>query len=381
MRQSIEAGLVVTSILLGCGDAVLGTLPAGAALSTPLSERNLRWSHDCDPRSVSLRIEGIEGTALAPELHVIGLEATALSGTPPATVRVSRRAPLILALTSPHAFDWIVEKSPDAALSNVFLVSDGGSVEAPPGVQVRHLPATGEQGLGCGTHYPPLTADCNTFALLDSVERVAGAALSSYVGCRLGARFGLIDPQPPRWDALSAPSSVSLSPDALTASAAFSGTATFELRATTALSAGRWYFEVSVVHAPSAPSEQTLGIALAASRGNPALSQGSWIVGYSYAGRVGRTPPFTEELGSGPRVQAGDRLGLAVDLDADRLWISVNDTWLPGHPEASAGIRAGIYAGVLPLYPTIVLGEGAVTALRREPETKLSGFKSLSEAD
>lgn len=380
MRCSIEAGLVACSILLGCGDAVLGALPAGAALATPLSERNLRWSHDCDPRSASLRIEGIEGSAGAPELHVIGLETTALSGTPPATVRVSRRAPLILALTSPRAIDWIVEKSPESGLSKVLVVSDGGAVEAPPGVQVQHLPATGAQGLGCGTHYPPLTADCNTFALLDGVERAAGASLSSFLGCRLGARFGLIDPRPPRWDALSTPSSVSLSSDELTASAAFGATTTSELRATTALSAGRWYFEVAIVRAPTASSAETLGIALAPSRGDAALSQGEgWIVGYSYAGRASKNPAFTEELESGPRVESGDRLGMAIDLDADRFWISVDGSWFPGHPDASAGVRAGIYAGVLPLYPTIVLGEGAVTALR--PATMLPGFTSLSEAD
>lgn len=368
--------------LIGCQDAVLGELPSAAVLGTPLTAQNLKVASDCDPRSASFRVEGLLGVEAAPELHVIGLETTALDGLPPATVQISRQAPLILALSSPRALSWIVEATPSAGLRRVVLVSDDGDVQVPPGIPVQHLPANAAGGLGCGTHYPPVTSSCNTFALLAGLEEVAGVPLSSFTGCRLGSRFGIVDPRPPRWDVLTAPSGVALSADERTASAAATVGEIAELRGTTALSVGRWYFEVEVLAEPSEPSERQLAIGLAPSHSDPAAFAGDgWILGYALLGQLRRNPDFEEELAPGPPVHTGDRVGLAIDLDRDRVWISVNDAWFPGPPQDHPGVRAGTYAGVLPLYPTIVLGAGAVLALRVEPERGVPGFQALSEVD
>lgn len=376
---AIGAGLLA---LTGCQDAVLGALPSAAVLGTPLTERNLRLSNDCDTRSASVRIEGLQGTESAPELHVIGLETTAVAGLPPATVRISRAAPLILALSSPRALSWVVEQTPSAGLRRIILVSDGGDVQAPPGVAVEQLAATAAGGLGCGTHYPPLTESCNTFALLAGLEQVAGVSLSSFTGCRLGARFGVVDPRPPRWDALAAPAGVALSADERTASAEATVGEIAELRGITALSVGRWYFEVEVLSAPTAPSERQLAIGLAPSHSDPAVFAGDgWILGYTLAGRLRRNPDFEEEPAAGPAARVGSRVGLAIDLDQDRLWISVDDAWFPGPPGEHPGVRAGTYAGVLPLFPTVVLGAGASFRLWPEPSREVLGFKALSEAD
>lgn len=375
---SARALLVVLAALPACGDAVLGALtqPELVVPGPALSARNLVLSNDCAPEQRWIQIEGQVGAPAAPELHIIATQARA------ASVHVSRRAPLIVALSSPGPVDWTITASAGTALLRVIGVGDGSTFHLPAGVPLDRYPVHGAGGLGCGDRYPPSPgAPCNAYALIDGLERAAQRPLSSYVGCTSGARFELVDPLPPRWDLTSLPAGLERSPDGLQLRSTRGDQKVAVARATTPLWSGRWYFEVIVESGPQDPTNDVrAGIGLANANSSDDFGAG-WVVMYSWAGQLGRNPGLPPQMLSGTPLAAQDRVGIAMDLDADNLWATINGDWFPGDPSTTPGLSVELYPGVLPLYPAIFAPAGFAARAAWQGVAAPPGFQRLDQLE
>lgn len=115
-------------------------------------------------------------------------------------------------------------------------------------------------------------------------------------------------------------------------------------RALTSKSSGKWFFQGDAVVNSSGGGVQqnTLGIATAAAAINTDI--GGDVASYGYAAtgvvRNGGTTLTTYATFS-----AGDRIGVAVDFGANKIWWSKNGVW-NGDPVAGTGgvsISAGTY--------------------------------------
>lgn len=374
--SAIGVCFAVSALLGGCDDAVLGRLPDPLAASArvALSPRNLVLSGDCPPARRSVHLEGWRGEPGAPELHVVGLRSA--EGVDPVRVYVSRSAPMILAIASPPRARWEVVAPPAAQIERVLVVGEGAEVEA-DGVPVEPLSAT---EFGCGHRYPPEGTDCNTYALVDALERLTGQPLSSFQGCQVPARFGVIAPLPARWDESATPQDVELSVDGFRVELAASSGERPGVRATTPLWEGRWYFEVEV---RGSTAEAKVGVGLASGwldRG-VALEGLGWGVAYAPWGGWVHNP---EVAGPGPRGATfgdGDRVGIAVDLDQNRIWAAINGVWA-GSPPDREGVPLGAYGGALPLFPAVFLGPGqSAIAHFDRPIAPPPGFRLLDELE
>lgn len=371
--------LLWTSLALpACGDAVLGALtqPDLVVPGTALSARNMVLSNDCAPDQRWVEIEGQVGAPAAPELHIISTQARA------ASVQVSRRAPLIVALSSPGPVDWTVTASAGTSLLRVLGVGEGSTFRLPAGVALDRYPAHGAGGLGCGDRYPPSPgAPCNAYALIDGVERLAARPLSSYVACTSGARFELVDPLPPRWDWASLPAGIERSPDGLGLRSTRSDHKVAVARATTPLWSGRWYFEVLVESGPQErANDGRAGVGLANANSSDDFGAG-WVVMYSWAGELGRNPGLPPQMLTGAPLAAHDRVGIAMDLDADALWASINGAWFPGDPSTTPGLSVELYPGVLPLYPAIFAPAGFAARAAWLDGPAPAGFRRLDQLE
>lgn len=124
------------------------------------------------------------------------------------------------------------------------------------------------------------------------------------------------------------------------------------VRAIASASSGKKYFEILVV-STAGPNIPRIGIA------NTDLTTGDRIgdVSYSaaYTHNTGTGLIYTNGSflfgGSVPTFTAGDVIGIAVDIDAGKLWFAKNNTWVNdqggaiGNPGAGANQRATITTG------------------------------------
>lgn len=112
---------------------------------------------------------------------------------------------------------------------------------------------------------------------------------------------------------------------------------------------GKYYFEFTIDTYPG-PSEMRVGICppsstgLSTPAGNVANSWGFRIDDGIAARKVSGGSAVA--YGNAPTVSAGDVIGLAVDLDNNAIWISVNDSWIDGDgTDSSATVKSEIEAG------------------------------------
>lgn len=273
---------------------------------------------------------------------MIGIRA---SPTGAAEVQVERDGPIDLALFAYEATHWTVHPRA-GAVGRVIVYGPSASsdVTIDDGIP-REVVAT----TACGFSYPPTTM-CNTFALIGQAERDTGLPLTAFHGCESGSRFLLGELRdPPTWDPYAA-TGANLEEAALLARAL--GVAT--VRATTGHAAGRWYFEVELVELPQVDLEVGLASRFLEPGTSLALDP---LGGCGYHAEGVVTCQGVPSVVA-PRLQAGDRVGIAVDFEMQRVSFRHNGGWLEGHaPDlALAGLPLSGWGGRLELYPTVSLG-------------------------
>ena len=125
---------------------------------------------------------------------------------------------------------------------------------------------------------------------------------------------------------------------------------------TTSKSTGKWYFEVSCVAMAGGTAFAIVGLA-PVGHATSGASVGSGADGYGYyAGGNKYNNATLTAFGSS--YAGGVNIGVAVDIDAGKIWFARNNTWqASGSPstganEAFSGIPAGSYKGGCSLYQT-----------------------------
>lgn len=107
------------------------------------------------------------------------------------------------------------------------------------------------------------------------------------------------------------------------------GAAVFQLvRSATGKSAGKWYFEVTVV---TAVTFGAVGIAKASTPTN------TWVGGDASSYGIATNQTYTNGASTSAftTVTDGNVVGVAVDLDAGRIWFAVNNTWIDSSDPAT----------------------------------------------
>lgn len=127
------------------------------------------------------------------------------------------------------------------------------------------------------------------------------------------------------------------------------------VRGTVARTTGKWYYEV---HHDEAFNAAMIGVANAAHSQSTFTGSDTNSVSYSTGGTVffnGGTVT-TETAHSN-----GDTIGVALDVDAGKVWFSHNGTWENGDPEAGTG---GATAALGTFYPSVSMynTDGKLTA-------------------
>jgi hypothetical protein len=127
-----------------------------------------------------------------PELHVIGVYES-VSGA--IDVKVTRKEPMVLALSSYDPIQWNVTLEPGAQVKKIIMASyEVSSVSAPAGIPIdTFIFEKGGELLGCAIKWPNAPGGCDTQILVKNVEGVAGLALTSFGGCYAGSTFALTD--------------------------------------------------------------------------------------------------------------------------------------------------------------------------------------------
>lgn len=144
------------------------------------------------------------------------------------------------------------------------------------------------------------------------------------------------------------------------------------LRATTAKSSGKYYFEITFVSG----TNMMFGVAKAGSFLGYRL--GADADGYGYSAALGSVANNNTTIASGgASVAASDVVGIAIDLTASKLWFSKNNVWqFSGNPAAGTGgisIATGNYypsSGTADVAASGMLNVGAVALAYAPP----SGF-------
>lgn len=140
------------------------------------------------------------------------------------------------------------------------------------------------------------------------------------------------------WNPADKNASITLSDGNKTATA----TAAFQMvRGTIGKSSGKWYFEVTCT---GALTFGTVGIAQASS------SLSSFAGGETTSYGIATNFVYTNFVSTSidGTITAGDVVGVAVDLDAGKIWFAENNAWVnSGNPGAGTG---AIYSGLSGTY-------------------------------
>jgi hypothetical protein len=138
-----------------------------------------------------------------------------------------------------------------------------------------------------------------------------------------------------------------------TAANAFSG-----VRVNTSKSSGKWYFEVRIDAATTSPF-----ITVGVSNASETLSNftGSSANGWSYYQQTGEKANNGVTVAFGASYTTADVVGVAVDLDAGKVWFAKNGTWQgSGNPAAGTGEAFSGLSG--PQFPAVALHRGDAPA-------------------
>lgn len=158
----------------------------------------------------------------------------------------------------------------------------------------------------------------------------------------LGAR-GLVGTT---WNPADKSASCTLSGGNLTA--VFSSTGGYDMvRSVFGASSGKWYWEITA-NAALSDNRLGFGVVKATESLTSYLGSGPGGYGYIYAGNLYNNASV---IGTAPSFVGGAVVGVALDLDAGKLWFLCNGTWISGDPAAGtspsfSGLAGTFFAAV-----------------------------------
>lgn len=151
--------------------------------------------------------------------------------------------------------------------------------------------------------------------------------------------------------------------------------------AAVALKAGKWYWEITV-DAAGTNNQVMIGIGGAVEPLEETAGYGGGPYDYLYYGNNGNKGHSGSFVAYGASYTGGDVIGIALDMDAGKIWYAKNNTWQASGDPATAANPAytGIVAPALPMVLTYrtgaqMTGRFAAAELTYSPP---SGFSPLS---
>jgi hypothetical protein len=196
-------GLCLSPVLFGCyesystlGDAASEAAPETDSLApcgdSGCASRTVEQSGVCSGLTAQ-----VEPLGDATPLHVIGVYEGGVGegcglGRPACAIDVYLGCtfrPVILAFTSYDPVRWIVHAEPGAMIARILVGSAlrGSSVEGIADVPVDILP----EGTPYGYCWPSCGGGGDTSAMIEGLEALAGASMTSFEGCYTGREFRL----------------------------------------------------------------------------------------------------------------------------------------------------------------------------------------------
>ncbi len=134
----------------------------------------------------------------SPELHLLGVYESHSNhggGTHPegaATVDVTRKAPLILTLSSYEPIHWTVNAARGARIQRIILNGyHEQRVTAPEGIPVENHSGPGKSLGAYAYAWPATSGGSDTQKLVTALESLTSTRLSSFAGCYQGTYFKL----------------------------------------------------------------------------------------------------------------------------------------------------------------------------------------------
>lgn len=136
-------------------------------------------------------------------------------------------------------------------------------------------------------------------------------------------------------------------------------TGAISVRAIASAASGKRYFEILFV-STSGPNIPRVGVATTDLAVSNRVGDANYSASYTHNGGTGLIYTNGSFLfgGSVPTFTAGDVIGIAVDVDAGKLWFAKNNTWVNdqggtiGNPAAGTNQRATITTGKT-YYPAV----------------------------
>lgn len=183
----------------GCYRATEFTVEDGPGTCPPPPPPPASVKHE----AVCTRGQGTLSTYVAPalgspELHLLGVYESHSDhggGTHPegaASVEVTRKAPLILALSSYEPIHWTVSAAQGARIERIILNGyHPQRVTAPEGIPVENRSGSGNWLGAYAYAWPAASGGSNTPALVSALESLTSTQLSSFAGCYQGTSFKL----------------------------------------------------------------------------------------------------------------------------------------------------------------------------------------------
>jgi hypothetical protein len=168
------------------------------------------------------------------------------------------------------------------------------------------------------------------------------------------------------WNPSDKNAAIVLSNGNLTADSGGAIGAGLAVRATTAHSSGKFYFEATYNVVDSDWNSPAVGVmdANAALAGTTTPFDGTGEVSWGLINHSGTYWKSAHDGATGALTGTptnGDVIGVALDLDAGKIWFSLNGTWFEGDPAAGTGPSYTSVAGTL--YPAcFVRNTAQVTA-------------------
>jgi hypothetical protein len=111
-------------------------------------------------------------------------------------------------------------------------------------------------------------------------------------------------------------------------------------------STGKLYFECTWTGVSGTPYAPSTGIIATPGGQDIYMEQSSSPIGYAYGGYNGHFASFGVDLAFGSTYGTGAIIGIAVDIDAGKLWFALNGTWqASGNPAAGTNPAYNIATG------------------------------------
>jgi hypothetical protein len=283
------------------------------------------------------------------------------SGAPDASgqarsVRDDRGTPHTLIIGGEEDVTWTVAAAHPEAIRQIIVMGSGAqAVQGPAGVPTRVL--TFDRSSFPGVPFLP-SVDLDRDPSLDGVRAGTGLTVDEIGGCSTGiAPWAPVAGAPnfvvradpvcvPRTDAVTTPVGAPMSwregvfqggsPHAIDGDevSPWPGMTSADVFAVHSHDAGKFYFEYQLAQWPTADGTQGFGLASWPTPvpSNYAFSDYGFKLpmgeGYGHSGFTGHPFQIREHF------SAGQRIGVAVDLDEGFAYVSVDGTWTEGYPEA-----------------------------------------------